>query len=413
MKKYVFIGSSITSIGGGQIYYYNKSRYCEEKGWKVYIFTSNKGKLYIDALEKHEKYINNNMGVFPYFYSRSKVDKMIEWLLDCIDYKNGDEVIIESGGISYAMWGEMLAKACQGRHLAYFISEKIGLSNKSVYNFLEFKWQRKEFRCIKTKIMQEYFADKKLTEEQCYGFRAPCTNSMEDVEPTTDFSFDTQAPIIGIVGRLNKDYVYEALSEIIKFSDRHPDNFYNVLIVGGGEKEYYTRIKRMIKGVKNIDVIITGRIYPIPRKIIENMTVAIGSSGIVRLPWSVNVPSISVDLSSNKALGVLGYNTMNTQFPLANETTKDISEYLEELLYNSYAENHKEEYVPTNLISKQEIDEVFDMHFGYLEDVSPELEYFDEFVAEGIKSYLQKIVYSFGGHWLISFLKKVRVCLSK
>ena len=82
----------------------------------------------------------------------------------------------------------------------------------------------------------------------------------------------------------------------------------------------------MIKTIGNLKVIVTGRLYPIPQKMIQMLDVAIGSSGSIRLPWSLDIPSVSVDLNTNRAIGFLGYDTENTQFAAENEVTKERNE---------------------------------------------------------------------------------------
>ena len=413
MKKYVIITYAISAIGGAQIYLYNKIKYCEKNGWDVYIFSGLQGSVLVEKLNKYEKLINRNLNEYPYLYSKRKIKKLIKWMLNSIDYNDGDEVIIECNGVANGIWGEMLAEECKGQNIINFVGEDVNVSNKSVYDFLEFKWKRKEFRCIKSKIMQDIFRDKNLSEDQCYTFRAPCTNSMEDAEIPIKLNLKPNEPVIGIIGRIGKNYVYAALNEVIRFAQNHPDKFYNVLIVGGGERVYYSRIEKLCKKVKNLKVIISGRLYPVPQKMIEKINVAIGSSGSIRLPWSLNIPSISIDLNSNKAMGFLGYDTQNTQFPLANEKLKDISECLEDFFYNSYIENHEGPYTSTNLISEEEINEILDAHFEYLKITEPKKEYFDKFEAEGFKIRLVKLAYCLGGYRMVHLLKKVKIFLHK
>lgn len=408
MKKYVVITYLISAIGGAQIYLYNKMRYCEKNGWNVYIFSAVGGNPLIEKLKKYENLRNKYFNEYPYLLSKRKVNKIIKWMLDEIDYNENDEIIIECNGIQHAIWGELLAKECGGKSIINYVSEGANLPNKSIYDFLEFKWKRNEFRCIKTKIMKDIFKDKNLSEEQCFDFRAPCTNSMEDVCIPIKLDLKPDEPVIGIVGRIAKGYVYATLKEVIKFANNHPDKFYNVLIVGGGNKVLCKKLEELYKNVKNIKVIITGAIYPVPQKLIEKMNVAIGSSGSIRLPWSLNIPSISVDLDSNKSMGFLGYDTQNTQFPLANEELKDISDCLEDYFYNSYLENHKGPYNSTELISEEEITEVLDTHFEYLELTEKKKGYFDRFVIDDFKSRLIKLAYSLGAYRLIKMLIKVK-----
>lgn len=411
VKKYVFINYAISAIGGAQIYLYNKVKYCEKNGWDVYVFSGLQGEIHIEKLRKYKKLINRNLNEYPYLYSKRKIKKLVKWMLCCIGYNDGDEVLIECGGVAQALWGELLAKECRGKNIAYILSEKLSISNKSVYDFLEFKWQRKEFRCINAKIMQNFFYDKNITEEQCYVFRAPCTNSMEDIEIPINLDFKPNEPIIGIIGRLSKDYVYASLAEIIKFAQKHPDKFYNVLIVGGGKKVYYNQIKKLIKNIKNLKVIITGRLYPIPQKMIEMINIAIGSSGSIRLPWSLNIPSISVDLNNNKAIGFLGYDTQNTQFATANEKLKNISDCLDDFFYNSYIEKYDGAYISTNLRSAKEISEILDTHFEFVQLADSKKEYFNKFVIDEFKYRLIKLAYYFGGYRMICTLKRIKMFL--
>lgn len=414
MKKYVFINYAICAIGGAQIYIYNKSRYCEQNDWKVYIFSGCEGKIYIERFKEFSNLINTILNISPYLCTKRKIRKTICWMLKCIDYYDGDEVLIESGTGVAALWGELLAKACNGKNIANILDEKIKLKNQSVHSFFEFKYERKEFRCIKKRIMQSFFEDKQLTEEQCYAFRAPCTNSMENIDVSIKLDLVPDRPVIGVVGRIGKGYVHNSVNEIIKFARKHPEEFYNILIVGGGDNIYHKRLHKLCDDVKNIKLIITGRLYPIPQKIIEKMNIAIGGSGSIRLPWSLDIPSISVEFNSNKALGFVGYDTQNTQLALDGEKLRDISECLEDFFFNSYIDRFKGVYVSTNLVDEDEIKEVLDTHFEYIKLSNPKKEYFDKFKPEGVKEVFKKFINSLPcGYRLLKLLTNFNMIYKK
>ena len=119
----------------------------------------NTWELYSDKqlkeLEKFLPLVIDELDFYPTVFNQKVAIKLIEKILEEIDYKTGDEIIIESHTEYLAMWGEMIAKKINAKHIIYLLGEHFdGLSN-SVLNFLDYKFKRKELACIKKLTMQK------------------------------------------------------------------------------------------------------------------------------------------------------------------------------------------------------------------------------------------------------------------
>ena len=403
-QKYVFITGYITSVGGGQIYCREKEKYCKKQGYETYIFSIEHGKIYIDDLRKNEKDIIPELAWYPSDLPMNAVRRVLSLMADHINYSSADNITIESHYMKGAVWGELLAAKCHGRHLAFPLNEEFHINRCYLPDFIEYKWKRREIVCISKPVMRRLMPEKKLSEAELFSLTAGVSNSVEDVEVPSHLGQIRSGTIIGIIGRLEKPYMSAAIDEVCTIAKKYSDDAFQILVLGGGTADIVESFKEKVKRYPNIDLIISGYIYPLPRALIRAMAVCIAGSGRAMAACREDVPTISVDVYTNKAMGVLGYDTNYVLPPNPLEKETEISVYLEEILYNSYTARH--EYTPLPPVDENALDNTFAQHFEFLASAEPKFEYYQFHLPDKrLKSMVNVLTYRLGG---LGALKKIQ-----
>jgi hypothetical protein len=167
-KKYILLTNAIVNLGGGQIYCNNKYKYLDSIGFETFIFSTHDGELCVKNLEKFLPLIIDELDFYPAIFNTKTVEKVLDSICEKIDYKQDDEIIIESHIPYLAVWGELLAKRLNAKHIVYLLGEHFdGLSNY-VFEFLDFKYGRKELANINNLAMQKMFAPYKEIKQEEY-----------------------------------------------------------------------------------------------------------------------------------------------------------------------------------------------------------------------------------------------------
>lgn len=405
-SKYVFIMRSIAGVGGAEIYYRNKINYCNKQGYETYVFYVMSGKLVINDLKKYEGSLLAELRYTPLAYPLKTAETVVSRMLSGMEYHDGDSVYIESGFVWGALWGEMLASRCHAKHLVFLIDEAYKRYDDTVMSFLVFKYARRELACIDKNVMKRLLAGSlQLSADECYELAAVCSNSAEDVEvPPCCSELGANGKVICIVGRLEKPYVMRTIKELMEYFKTKNDSF-DLLLIGGGSSGMVRRIRKVTAGVRNVTVVITGYLYPIPRRLLGRIDVCIANSGSAHMAYSEDVPTVVVDQASNKAIGVLGYDTVSMLVP-TGDTMHSIRYYIEEILYGNFLSKH--EYTPCEKISESEIHRQYDKHFDFLDQSASSKEYFDLTKAgRGKSEKAMCLIYRIGGCRLLRLAQKV------
>ncbi len=400
-KKYILLTSFIYTVGGGQIYCKNKSEYCKSQGFDTYVFSTKHGKIEIEPLKKYADLILEELSLNPYCFSLKRVDNILNWICEEIDYNKNDEIIIESHTPYLAIWGELLAKRIGAKHIVYLLGENFDGLSKSVFDCLKFKYNRKEVACISKKGMQKLFDENK----ECYHLKPALGNPVEDVEIPEEYIEKCNGKkVIGLIGRGYKSYVFESVKKLCDFAQTHKTEQFILFCIGGIRKKPKKAIKNYVKNHSNIEIIIVGERFPIPRKMLQLMNVCIAGAGCVKPPYLEGVPTISVDVYDNEAIGVYGYDTL-VKLERVESLNITINEYLESILYGDF------------LSEKERIDEgstdylqEYKHHFEFIENSSKSDEFyeFDNFTLSK-KEKLSASVYKLGGMKLVKFIKQAKL----
>ncbi len=339
MKKYVIITPSIINMGGAQMYIRNKCLYMQEKGWIVDVISSQKGKIYIAELRQYNCFIPE-LGFDYYLYSKKKRKSVITRILNRILDRDYDNIVIESTCIQACTWAEVIAECCNAQHIAYLLQEQNTLTSDTLREFFRFKLLRHELAGITDQSVSDMFAAfNPVSAELSKDCHLPafCNNVVEDIDSEwipiirkEKYNF-----LVGCLSRLDKPFVIPSLKNFINFTNTHKDSNFLLVMMGGAPNglEVAENIKSLFKGVKNVELLITGYLFPISTRLLEMFDVFFSSAGSSWVCMRSGVPTITIDGNDFKPIGILGYTTKHSLFRDDKELPLDFNSLLHEILF--------------------------------------------------------------------------------
>jgi len=367
MKSYIFLTPNITKIGGAQMYLKYKSEWLLNKGYVVKIISSKKGSCIINGLERYEDYIIEGLSFPPHSFYNKKVKSIKKELLKIIGDRT-DEMIIESTSIAVSVWGELLAKYYNAKHLVYSLQEKNEVQNPEIYNFLEFKNMRRELAGIKPQSIPKIFNSESANGPylRAYALKIP-----EDYDHYLIKNISPADFTIGSIGRLDKPFVVPLIKKILSFTRMYSNKSFNLLMIGGSENLAVIRaLKKMVRNTSNIRIYITGFVYPIPLKLIQMPDVFISSSGSCRVSSQQNKLTISIDADDYKPIGIIGITTKNGVFR-DGEPEVELSDLLQEILID-------QKYKPSMIKGEKPLSIVdYSDHLEFIDKSDKKKEYYN------------------------------------
>lgn len=391
-KLYIFLSTLIRGIGGGHIYTLNKMNFLQEHGYDTLFIHGNvkKGSIVIEDLLKFEHYCDDALQYPSYTYPSRKQHQILDHLLTYIPDKY-DEYIIESQTISCSTWGELLAaKLPNCKHIVYLLGEHIKIENKQMFDFFLFKLKRKELIGIGKLSLKKLFTGWKVIEDaECYALPAYCTNSLTNKQYSHIEDIPKGDITIGYIGRTDKIFVEKSIDSIIQFCNAHLNKKFTILFIGGcNNPKVEKRIRLRFKHCKNVNVFITGIIFPIPANLVLLGDLYLATAGSCRIPSKLGITTISHDANDGLPIGIFGQTTTNSLFRAANEPPLNLVSLLDSILI-------KKEYQNKAIPNIKDIveDEKFDFseHITFIQDSEHQYNYFD--ISKARLSFSEHIKY--------------------
>lgn len=325
---------SIGRIGGAQQYLYNKFKFLESKGIETFIFPSLKFEVKIEGLKKFEKNLTPALMYSPLYFSKTERKRIIENMLDAINYQNGDKIVIETTSIAAAQWGELLASVTKGKNIIFELQESHNLTDSEI-DFAKYKLNRHELAGINKESVKMMLKDNSIPVREDMIVSAYCNNVVDDCKDVyssklnrgADFSF-------GSIGRLEKGCVEPIATQILKYCQSNPTKKFNMLLIGGSSIDRFDYIRDLYSKCDNLNLVATGDIYPIPRTLLQNINLFISSAGSANVTYYEGLPTIKVS-PTGETLGIMGYSyTPGTMY---NTTIKeDLQEEIDGVFNNRY-----------------------------------------------------------------------------
>lgn len=404
MKKlYLFLTPSIVNIGGAEIYVRNKNRYLNNNGWETFVFSFRKGDIIVDGLSKFYELIFEEFQTEPYLYSRNQQNKIINRIISLLpDLSKYDEIVIESNSINISLWGEILARIINGIHLVFFLQENESIGYKK-FKYLKFKHARKELAGINKKVIKNLFSPyEDIPVEESYNLRASCINSVEDIPCDKWRNVKKSDFTLGSIGRLEKPYLQTVIKDLYEFILAYPKYTYNLIFIGGetnGDKVSKQIIEKF-KNFDNVNVYITGFIFPIPLTLLKQIDIFLSSAGSVRVSSDLNKPTISYDSNDLQPIGLKNFTTDNSLFR-TNEKIIKGKEWLEKVLINREFKLEEFKFTPLHFS--------FSDHIEFLSSSKHTKDYYDISSWKlSRKDLIKKILVSIHARRLIYKVAKMR-----
>lgn len=405
-KNYIIIGAMRGYISGAPIYYRNKALYMKSKGWNVYCVSCRGGKAYIDGLEQFIVVTLPRLTVKPYLLSSKHQQRVIS---EIIRFIPNPELytVIETSTYYTAYWGEILAQKLKAKHIIIYLDEhNVGI-NKQQINFYKLKYERKELACITDKAYQDIFASYwNLDKNIAYSLPCYCTNSLEDI-PSKIVQETLKAEItIGYIGRLEKSAFNSLLDGLFLFAKKYPHKKIVLNCFGdyNSPRNAY-KLKKLLSDYSNIQLYISGFLFPIPKQAITKCDICFGSAGSVFVATKANVPTIAIDVYSNQPNG-FRTNPLTRECEICSGCTT-VYDYLKVF----FIDNFRPKMTVYNLKNdKLAFEKSLSQHIEFLDHSNSfSIRYYDiSQIDMTIKEKLQKILYIILGPGFIACLKKIK-----
>lgn len=349
MKQYVFMIPSIVNMGGAQMYIRNKVVWLRKLGWDVQVISANKGNVIISELKEFDTFIPEML--FPvYVFSQNKQRRIVKQVINEIHPQNFDEIVIESTCIGITTWAEVIAKEIGAKHLVYLLQEMNVVDNPCLQEFFKVKHQRRELVSItdqSLKMMFESFAP--IPNERSYRLPAYCNNVVEDIDSPFlhNIAWDKYDYRVGCLSRIDKPFIMTAVSNFARFAQKHHDKKFLLFMIGGVPENtpFERNIKKVFSGLENVELIISGYMFPISAKLLECFDAFFSSAGSCWACMRSGIPTIAIDGNDFMPIGIMKHTTLHSLFRGDDEPALDYQEVFEDVIiekkYKKFAPEHE------------------------------------------------------------------------
>lgn len=373
---YIILTPTICNIAGAQLYVKSKVDYLKKNLYDVIVIsTNNKGQVKIDGLQEYFEYINPLITIKPQFISPKIIKNQIELLTNNFNNGRYNTIILESHTKGLAFWGELLAERLHAKHLIFLLSENFAPSSKYELDFFNFKLERKEIAGIHQNSLQLLFRGYRiLRQDESLILRASMGDNVLDYEHDLINKFNKADINIGSIGRLEKDYVPYMIAEVAKFASSNLTKTVQLILVGSINNISIQKIiDRYISEVSNLSIVVTGRLYPLPRKIFSIFDIGVGVAGSARVLALNGVPTVTIDTIKHKAIGVLGYETNSSIYGVQEELC-DLSIKIQEVIdnYSYFTDPNNWKYQ----LKPSDPNVEFEKHFDFIKSSDGKHNYF-------------------------------------
>lgn len=387
MKYYIFLTNTIGGYSGGPAYIRNKMSWLKENGWDVNVFDSTGQEFEKVHLEDLKPYMHNRIEELyfnPNFLSTSRKKKVISKI--CQKVPKAENVVVESNLPILALWGEMIASMLNAKHIVFLIAENLIIKDLRLYNFLKYKSNNKELFSINAKAYKMLFSKfEDVSDEENHWWLADNATPIVDVPNKRLDSLPASDLTISHFGRY-KDYFPYMIQEVDNFASQHQNLKINFVFLGSN------KIKR--KSVSNnLTIIQLGSVSPIPKSFYDKSDVIIAAAGCASMSYNYGAVVISMDVSNNVPLGILGYTTLERTY---RSNSNNNEESLSQILDNILIKRKYDGITPQPLLINKN---KYDIQVQYAE--LPLHQYYDvkDIGMEGkvdFKSYVEKLMLKSG-----------------
>ena len=298
---------NISKVGGAEQYVYNKLKFLEREGYTVYIFSSLNREIIIEEFKRFENLIIPSLMYSPSLFWKSEVKKTINKICTLASITDEDTIKIETHSLCGALWGELLAKKLCAQNLVYNLQEIHNYSEQE-RAFLEYKLNKNELAGI-TNLSVEQMLGKKVNVTDNMVINAYCNNVVDDcIDSISEMLWKDANYSFASIGRLEKEFVQPMIDSLVDYVRTNSSYRFNIVFIGGSNKKGIDQaIRDRFKKLHNVNLIITGYVYPIPRSLIKKMDLFISTSGSASVSYFEHVPTIKVHPVTAMPTQIMGY----------------------------------------------------------------------------------------------------------
>lgn len=372
IKKYIFFTPRICNIGGAENYINSKKLWLERNGWRTDVIFYDDGEVLLNGLKNCKHYVKE-LEYYPHCFSIQKQKEIVNNICRCIGNEHKQSIIIESSILVMAIWAEKVASKLGAKNFYYDLQETHSLNNSSIIPFIKFKFRRHELAGIGTNSIHEIMAQCGVDVPIGNTYRLNANNKRPIEEYDHPFVHEVENSyhdyIIGSIGRLEKPFVLPNIIAVINYVKSDSAHRYLLLLIGDCAANNSNRkeIEARCSSVSNLDLMITGYLYPIPIKLIRQCDMCFSSAGSAMVSKICGVPTISIDSYDLHAIGVLGYTTNNVLYR-KDEPILPLKTYLDDIL-------KERKYPKTEPEQQEEVS--YESHFEYIDKSNQSKDYFD------------------------------------
>ena len=267
------------------------------------------------------------------------------------------------------------------------------LVSEKYLSFFYFKLKRRELAGINTKAIDLLFRRYRgYIADESAMLPAVCQNVVEDYDSKLMCNYSHERVNICVIGRLEKPFILPAAKAIEKITMTHLEDKFTVWFIGASDNgNTEIELVSLFANHENVELIITGYLFPIPRKLLKGMDYCISSAGSAGVAYREGIVTISIDAHDSQAIGILGYTTQNTLYR-KEEPRQNIEKLLNKVMYEN--ELNKYEFVPSDY--KPDINSL-EKHIAFLEESEKSKEYFNINELHSVKDDIKKNIIRFLG----------------
>mgnify|MGYP002855897798 CR=1 FL=1 len=347
-----------------------KADFLASQGWDVRIVYDRGGEAFLPQLDMYPSILIEELDrpAFMYLgYKRKSIIRRITSFLGRLE--EGD--VIESHSQALSSWAELVAKHYGTvRHWIYELDERPEMPCQ-MQQYYRFKYNRGELVGILEQSISIFMqkTGQPMTNGSPFLPAYGAADCVADIPTRIDIDKKGKY-LIGVVGRLEKPYIWEYARNAADFVKQHPDRDFLLLFIGGEPEgdACKRRIEELYSTISNAELKFTGYLFPIPLTLVKQVDICLAGAGAAFGLSHEGILTLPIDPRDFQCSGVLGVNTNDSVFSEGKK--KSLIWWMEEVYKN-----------PTQyVVPKKTVQHDFQSHIDYLDRFAPNLEYDDSFL---------------------------------
>ena len=397
---YIIFNKTIGNIGGAEIYTYNKLNFLKSLRMKVTIYSACYDPIYITQFSEFKDNIIPEINIDPFIFTEKRRQKILKILCDkLISTGVTSNTIIESHTIQMSLWAELISNKLGCKNFTFLLDDEFRNVKKSALDFLYYKLQYKQLACIESNAVDLLFKDRSINENQHYALIATCSTAIREIEENKRFIIQKEGYdlTVGVISRLEKKCVRIVCDAILKYIKSNKNKRIKLILIGGTKnKKKLRKLRSVLSGYENLNLVITGYMFPIPKKFVQQIDLFIGVAGSATSTARLQIPTIVVDQNNGKPFGYL--TDIDNYYQFVDEGFKyqwpSLETALSDILENGI---HLDSYIPEK--NPPKLEPTFYEHLDFVKNMLiPERQYNFDLYDYGNKK--KKVIFNL----IISFL---------